>query len=272
MKSILHRLNILHPDFTHCGIGIVSVKNNLYITQEFARLYVPLKKEVVEKLIEADLKDWFRETYNTRLTIFPQLKNHARLYSIQNLMGLDIDTSPLEWGKFYIVNFISPALEDIKADLRKEIKDMNLQGASVGATIGRNTQYPGGTYSLSILLFGNRYKNYSPQQLSQLIMTTINEKRKRNQIKLLKKNKNLSRKAENIAERSYNHPENRFRFFSVYLVLTYKTENPRIFPPGVEEVLLKKKGIAKNIGVGVFSPLSKKLPGNYFIVTFILKI
>ncbi|MCB5271045.1 MAG: CAP domain-containing protein [Candidatus Cloacimonetes bacterium] len=50
MNSPSHRENILHPDYTHLGVGIVRDANTLYATQNFATPLVKIKTEVSKEI------------------------------------------------------------------------------------------------------------------------------------------------------------------------------------------------------------------------------
>lgn len=270
MESSLHRDNILDPDFTHCSVKIVKKNNDIYITQEFAQLASPLPQYGKIPKLEQDLTTWFKKEYKSRITLLPTVKEYARFCAEENLKGRQVQGSHEKWGNFYIINLTSPGTKGLKKKLIHRIKRINFQGAAIGVVAGAHPNYPGGAYSVSALLFpGNKYLKKSDKKLIKYVLDEVNKIRSYSKCRSLKYDKVLSRKALESAQLYYNIPEDSLRYPYAEKVRIYRTGDIRAIPPEIRGFLTEKKQGGR-IGIGIFSPLKYRLPGNYFIIAIIM--
>lgn len=270
MESPMHRDNILDPDFTHCSVKVAKKNNDIYITQEFVQLASPLPLYGKIPKLEQDLTTWFKKEYKNRITLLPTVKEYARYCAEENLKGRRVRGSHEKWGNFYIVNLTSPKIKGIKKELIRRVRRIDFQGAVIGVVAGAHSNYPGGAYSVSALLFpGNRYLDKPDGKLIKYVLKEINKIRSHSKCRSLKYNKVLSRRALEAAQLYYNVPEDSLRYPYAERVRIYRTEDIRAVPPGIAGFLAERKQ-AGRIGIGIFSPLKYRLPGNYFIIAIII--
>ncbi|MCK4761360.1 MAG: CAP domain-containing protein [Candidatus Aminicenantes bacterium] len=270
MLSPGHRQNILDPDYTHCSIRIVQKNRDLYITQEFAKLYSLLRKEKILPVLKEEMVYWFQKKHKFPLTLFPgEVGDFAEFCAEENLRGRKVKSANEKWGSFYIVNLISPELEDLKKELRKKIGPIKFQGAALGAAVGIHPDHPGGVYSLTALLFpGHKHRDTSKKKLTKYVLKEVNRIRYYKGCRKLKYSKTLSRKAVEAAKLFYNHQESSFSNTEARQILVYQTYNLRSIPNKFEDFLTKQEGSGR-VGIGVFDPLRNGFPGNFFIVALI---
>lgn len=271
MLSPGHRQNILDPDFTHCGVRIVQKNRALYITEEFARLYSLLRKDEILPVLQKELVYWFQKKHKCPLILFPgEVGAFAEFCAEENLRGRKVQGANDSWGSFYIVNVISPELDDLKKELRKKINYVKFQGAAVGAAVGIHPDYPGGVYSLTALLFpGHKHRDTPGKKLTKYVLDEVNRVRYYKGRRKLKYSKTLSQKALEAAELYYNYQESAFSYADARQILVYQTYDLRSIPKKIEELLAKQEGGGR-VGIGIFDPLRNGFPGNFFMVALII--
>lgn len=269
MESPSHRENILDPDFTHCSIKIAKKNRDLYITQEFIQLSINLEKNTVIAALQEELASRFKKKFKFPLTFLPVANEFAELCAKENLMGRKVNSFRKEWGNFYVVNLISPRINELKKELRKKTGTLKYEGAAIGAAVGINPDYPGGTYAITAFLFpGNKYRKKSEEQLRKYVLEEVNKMRVYRRCQVLKYSKALSQVALETAQRYYNHRQE-FNYPGARHVLVFQTDDPRRIPAKIKPVLTTHEHGGKT-GVAVFSPIRYGLPGNFFIVAIII--
>ncbi len=153
MGSVLHRINILDERMLQAGIGVCKTGNNYYVSEEFAAIidYPSTDKEMA--LMENDLCCWYKEKFNRMPVILVEARPMARVSAQQFLIDNPISLEPFSDRKMQGINMCYNDLETIRTELKKDIKSYGITALAVGGAWGRNTSFPGGAYSVCLLLF-----------------------------------------------------------------------------------------------------------------------
>lgn len=274
MRSKPHRENILNKNFSHCGIKIIETKKGFYITQEFAQLFTPLEVKEVTILLEEYLISLCEKKYKQRIILFPQVKAYAKNTAREYLLGNKVKVVNEKWGSFFLLNYLFPNLKKLKASLKEYVSRNRVYGAAIGVDFGRNKKYPGGTYSISIFLFSRKSYNYydhlSLEKIKLKLFKHINQLRIHHGCRALILNKKLSRKALMISRKYYKNPEIPYSSRSLDTILAFQTFDPANIPSEFNHLLIasKRKGL---IGINIFDPIKFKNPGDFFIISIIIK-
>ncbi|HLP61576.1 MAG TPA: CAP domain-containing protein [Candidatus Deferrimicrobium sp.] len=292
MNSTGHRQNILDPDFTHCGIKFVRVNNDYYVTEEFAQVYTVLKEDDLEILLEQDAETRYRQTFNKPLVFFTKLKQYARMASILSARGKKLEpylnTLPDQWGAIQAINVISPDAEEIKKALAKELTARKYSGAAIGVSPIKSPAYPGGAYSVSILLVEGLQADWSSEKFRQIFLDELNRVRKENGLGSLIPDKRFSVEQFSIDGMDASAWEKRYRgklndFYNNKMdigkigirIFSFNSYDPREIPGNILETLGKGNGALDKIGIIVqrtddeVKAAGADVPANYFMVILI---
>lgn len=285
MESIEHRQNILGPDFTHCGIKLARSGDDFYVTQVFAQLYTVLKEEAAESLLEKDIKTRYRGTYGDPLVFYSQLKPYARiasqLYAQNKQVGPYLKSLPDQWGNLQVVNLMSSDLEKIKVELGKEIDRKKYGGAAIGVSRTRSRSFPGGAYSVSLLLLKVIQGNWTGQTFKQHLLQEINRAREKKGFPSLALDSRFTIDLFPIPELSAASWERRYKeqLEALYheagrrtiqvKIFTFIAYDPQNIPTDIFEALVKNHKGPGKIGILVHRPTERGIPANYFRVTLI---
>ena len=274
MNSPQHRDNILDAGFTHCGIDVVKIGEEYYVTQDFARLFTPKTDTAAEEHLVGRMQDWFFEQHKYPLISLAEMQSMTREVCLGKLAGEDLNKyvagAPEEWGKFRLLSILSPDLDETLDEIKKEIAKIRVNGVSLGVRLGRNNEYPGGAYAVSVLFFGDKYFELSGKQLAGIVMGEINSTRNTLELKTMPMDGQLSDLAMEIARRRYFTADDKVEEFEEYKlrgVMIYKTDNLAFLPRSIDDFVLLRE--FKKIGAGVFYPLKYRMIGNYFIVALV---
>lgn len=153
MGSVGHRLNILDERMLQAGIGVCQTGNGYYVSEEFAAIIDCPDAEKVTAFIENDLRGWFAGKFKMNLPLYAEARPWARLSAQQNLINNPIALEPFADHKVHLINICFNDLDTVLAELKKEIKSSGIRAITVGVAWGRNPSFPGGTYSVSLLVF-----------------------------------------------------------------------------------------------------------------------
>lgn len=153
MGSVGHRQNILDERMLQAGIGVYQTGNDCYISEEFAAIIDCPDAEKVTAFIENDLCRWFAGKFKMNLPLYAEAKSWARLSAQQSLINNPIALEPFANHKVHLINICFNDLDTVLAELKKEMKSGGIRAMTVGVAWGRNPSFPGGTYSVSLLVF-----------------------------------------------------------------------------------------------------------------------
>ncbi len=285
MESIEHRQNILEPDFTHCGIKLARSGDDFYVTQVFAQLYNPLREEEAESLLEEAFKTLYRGKYGDPLIFYSQLKPYARiaskLYARNKQTGPYLRTLPDQWGSLHVVNLMSSQLEEIKAELAKEISKKKYGGAAIGVSRARSRAFPGGAYSVSLLLLKSVQGNWTRETFKQRLLQQINRARAKKGFPSLALDSRFTtdlfpipglsaaswkRRYQEQLQALYQETGSRAIQVKIFTFIAY---DPQHIPGDIFDALVKNHEGPGKIGILVHRPTDRGITANYFRVTFI---
>jgi hypothetical protein len=153
MDSILHKINILDERMRQAGIGVCKKGNDYYVSEEFADIIACPAPGEVTAFMENDLRRWYLEQYNLSLAVSGEAKLWARVSAQQHLVGNPIALAPFTDRKLQVIHVSFNELGPILAELKKEIRSNGIKSFAVGVAWGRTNSFPGGTYSISLVLF-----------------------------------------------------------------------------------------------------------------------
>lgn len=153
MESITHRINILDERMFQAGIGVCKAENGYYVSEEFAAIIDCPSTAKVMALIENDLCRWYKEKFGHMPVILVEARSFANVSAQQFLINNPIAFEPLGDRKMRGITVCYNELETILAELKKEITSSIIKSMTVGVAWGRNMSFPGGAYSVSLLLF-----------------------------------------------------------------------------------------------------------------------
>ncbi|HEX7503490.1 MAG TPA: CAP domain-containing protein [Acidobacteriota bacterium] len=153
MGSAMHRMNILDERMLQAGIAVCQAGNGYYVSEEFAAIIDFPATDMVRTAMENDLCRWYKEKFNRLPVIFVAARSLATVSAQQFLIGNPMPLEPLSDRKTQGINMCYNDMDTILAELKKEIKSSVIQAMAVGVAWGRNTSFPGGTYSVCLLLF-----------------------------------------------------------------------------------------------------------------------
>ncbi len=271
MRSPDHRSNILNSHFTHCGIRISSKQKKFYITQTFAQLFDPAADSKVEFHLLEDLELWFVKNFNYRFVFHHQSRDYVRKFSSLNLLGQKTLKPPKKWGTVYTFSMVYPDLTFIKNKLKEEIININLNAISIGVASGRNQNYPGGTYAVTVLLFGDFHIHSSPGELSRILLKQMNRIRVKANLPVLKLDTLQSRQALTILNSVSSKGEFKHRS-GKGITLVISLPNPYQIPENVKELLQTPTQIRPEIGIGIALPRKRlTLPARFRACLILLK-
>lgn len=152
MASVRHRINILDARMRQVGVGVVRSGSDYYVSEEFAAIVgCPVDEEVMVR-VENELWRWCRDQHGRSLVIISEARLPARISAQMHLRGIPFSLDPFSDRKMRGVTVCYNDLDLVLAELKTEIH-ANAQGMAVGVFWGRNAAFPGGAYSVCLLLF-----------------------------------------------------------------------------------------------------------------------
>jgi uncharacterized protein YkwD len=271
MESPEHRDNILNPKYDTVGIGVVYSKSQeYYVTQDFSQSLKELEIEEAERLIKDEITK-IREknalpplSFHNKANLFARrhARNRANGKPLQNIAGF--------FGETHI-HFITTPVLTIPKNISLKITSEIYEICAVGAWFGRLEDYPGGTYLITIFLFPmSQYEGMKEEDFLKIVLETMNAKRKEIGLGPVKLGAIQSRYASDISrqlkfqrESSYVLPGRPMR----QQVLSYVTEDPRVWPANLDPVITDP-GL-RRIGIGISSRENKETHGQTFWITLI---
>lgn len=153
MGSVGHRTNILDERMLQAGIGVSKAGNDYYVSEEFAAIIDYPSTDKAMALMENDLCRWYKGKFNRMPVILVEARPLAKASAQQFLVNEPISLGPSGDRDMQAINMCYNAMETILAELKKEIKSYRITSLAVGVAWGRNASFPGGTYSICLLLF-----------------------------------------------------------------------------------------------------------------------
>jgi uncharacterized protein YkwD len=253
MESPEHRENILDPEFEEIGIGVIySRDKKYYVTQDFMHPLKVLEDEEAEKIIREEIDRLRKEKSLPPLSYQKAANVFARSFSEKKASGKPLMNIGSILGETHIHFITTPEL-DIPENISKEVSREVYEAGGVGVWFGRLDNYPGGTYLITLFFFPvDEYKGLKEQDLVEIVLEAMNEKRKEKGLKPLKLDNGLSKEASHVSsqlrnqERGSNFPLKARIGMEVF---SYVTEAPESWPDNLEQIILSP-GLRK-LGIGI---------------------
>ncbi len=271
MESPEHRENILDPDFEELGIGVVySLDKKYFVTQDFVRPVKVLEYDEAERIIREQI-DISRKEKSLPPISFQKMANiFARSFSRKKASGQPLINIGTILGETHIHFITTPELE-IPENISKEASSEIYETGGIGVWFGRLDNYPGGTYLVTLFLFPvDEYKDLREQDLAEIVLGVINEKREEKGLKPLRLDKGLSREASNLSRQLRNQNPSSSASVTGRIemeVYSYVTEDPVIWPASLDRTIYSP-GL-RIIGIGISLEEKNSISQKKFWVTFI---
>jgi uncharacterized protein YkwD len=271
MDSPEHRENILDPDFEEVGIGVVySQDKKYYVTQDFMHPLKALEVEEAERIIREKI-DTARSGRSLPPLSYQKAANiFARSFSKKKALGQPLMNIGSILGETHIHFITFPGL-DIPENIAIEVSREIYEAGGVGVWFGRLDKYPGGTYLITIFLFPvDEYKGLREQDLAEIVLEIMNEKREENGLKPIRLDKGLSREASHLSRKLRSQDPSSSAFLEERIgleVYSYITADPSIWPASLDQII-HSPGL-RMIGIGISLEESRSDLQNRYWVTLI---
>jgi uncharacterized protein YkwD len=253
MDSPEHRENILDPAFEEIGIGVVrSQAKKYYITQDFLRPSKVLRNEEAEKRIREEIDRLRRIKSLPALTYRKSADTFARSFSRKKALGRPLMNIGSILGETHIHFVTSPEL-GIPENIAKEVSREIYERAGVGVWFGRLDNYPGGAYLITLFLFPvDEYRALKEEDLADIVLGFMNEKRKGKGLKPLKLDNGLSREASHVSSLLRDLGQGASLPLKARVemeVFSYLTETPERWPEDMDRIIFSP--VLRKIGLGI---------------------
>ena len=270
-ESREHRENILDPDFTQIGIGVIHLENKgYYVTQNFLRSLVQKSNKQVGRIILERINKERRLAELPRLKLWGEAERFAHNLAERKAKGLALPDIPPEYGETRVVFLSTPSLNQ-EEFLFKDAVDPEYNRGALGIWFGKNRDYPGGVYALALLLFAeNKQVSLSITDQRKIILDQVNKIRTRYGLKMLTLNEGLTEAAERMVSKAALRSEmplfpDTYRYES----LTYGTEDLSLLPASLSSMV--KKSSLRKIGIGLVHRKMRGSLSGTFMVTLLFE-
>jgi hypothetical protein len=203
LKSEGHRENILDPDFTQVGIGIVNRDGKgYYITQVFLRPLLFQTDTQVRQIILERINRKRDLMALPPLDLWQEADQFAQNLAERKAAGLDLPEIPQELRETLIVFLSTPSLAQEELNFPEAVNPRYNKG-TLGVWFGKNGDYPGGVYVFALMLFAeNSLSTLSIEEQKKFVLNLVNKIRTQNGLKILFLDEQLSQAAERTAAKA----------------------------------------------------------------------
>ena len=268
MTSPPHRERILDKNYSHVGITIVESTKGFWVTQEFAKFYGLEKIMVMEANINHLLRTTLKGDSDFSKSFAKKYNPYTRESAKRTFLKKMIEPLPDTIGVYRTLKFSGSKSEDILNDLKKTAQATSLIAFSAGIFHGRDKRYPGGGYSVFIIMLPDLLENHRPAHLlSSKVLGQINGLRKKYNFSPLVISKELTTDAKRLAK-IYYHQKNLHNPNWGVSVTIHLTHLPEKLSSQQRQFILSHKN-ARSLGLHLFYPPQHNLDGNYFLVTLV---
>lgn len=270
-ESREHRENILDPDFTQIGIGVIHMENKgYYVTQDFLRPLVQKSIKQVSRIILEYINKERRLAELPPLERWKEAERFAQNLAERKANGLALPDIPPEYGETLVVFLSTPRLNQEKF-LFKDAVDPEYNRGALGIWFGKNRDYPGGVYAMSLLLFAeNRQVSLSITDQRKIILDQVNKIRTQYGLKMLTLDERLTEAAERMVSKAALRSEmSVFPDTYRYESLTYGTEDLSLLPASLGSIV--KKSSLRKIGIGLVHRKMRGSLSGTFMVTLLFE-
>ena len=148
-----HRENILGPDFTQIGIGVIHLENKgYYVTQDFLRPLEPESSKEAVRIVLERINEERRSAQLPPLELWREAEKFAQNLAEIKANGLVLPDIPPEFGETLVVFLSTPILIQEEFQFGDAVNP-KFNREALGIWFGQNKDYPGGVYVLALLLF-----------------------------------------------------------------------------------------------------------------------
>jgi hypothetical protein len=155
MHSPPHRQNLLTPDYTSVGIGIVQQGDDFWVTEDFAQTVAALSVDQASaRAAQAflQLRQQQRQLPLAQVQI-PKLREAACAMAKRGEMN---DRSLLQMpGVRYTMTYTNANPEMLPPDLSRIAAQPSIKRFAVGSCFVQNERSPGGMYWIAMVFFGD---------------------------------------------------------------------------------------------------------------------
>lgn len=264
--------NILNPDFTQIGIGIVHRDHlGYYITQDFLRPILFKTDKQVSQIILDRINKERRLMDLPSLDLWQEAEEFAQNLAERKAIGQVLPEIPPEFGETQVVFLSTPSLTQEELDFPEAV-DPQYKSGALGAWFGKNRDYPGGVYVLALMLFAeNRSHTLSIEDQKKHVLELVNKIRTQYGYKVFTLNQGLSKAAERMVSKAVQgksvmpiFPGNK-----KYETLTYETKDLTLLPAPLNKIVRKTQ--LRRIGIGLVYKENSGSQKGTFIISFIFE-
>lgn len=271
MESSEHRDNILSPQYDTVGIGVIySSDRQYYITQDFSQELKAVDMDEAEKIIKAEINEIRKKSALPPMSFHHKADAFARRQSQTRAAWKPDQNIARFFGETHIHLIKTPVLaipQNVSWQISRDIYEVG----AVGAWFGRLEDYPGGTYLITVFLFpANPYEGMNEEDFQKMTLNAMNTKRKENGLSDIKLDKRQSRYASDISKHLKTQRRSPYVMSgrpTIRQVVSYVTENPRVWPDNLDPIIMNP-GL-RRIGIGITSQKSADTQNRTFWVTLI---
>ena len=261
IKSTEHRENILDPDFSLVGIGIVHREDKgYYITQDFLRTLLFKTDTQVNQIVLDRINIERRLMALPPLDLWQEAEQFAQNLAERKAKGLALPVIPPELRETFIVFLSTPSLTQEELDFPEAVNP-RYNRSTLGIWFGKNRDYPGGVYVLALMLFAENVSHtLSPEEQKHYILELINKIRTQHGLKIFTLDEQLTDAAERTVSKAAQRRKSDMPILPEYEhleTLTYGTEDLTLLPNTLDNTVLKSH--LRKIGIGI---VYKKNPGS----------
>jgi hypothetical protein len=140
MNSPPHRANILHPEFTAIGVGVIRAGDSIFVTQDFARRLQELTPSQAESAVSQSFAQLRRSSGGSPLKLVsqPSLREIACSMAHQDRLETDLARDIANVSSVLVWNATDP--KKLPPDMQK-LKTTKASGWSVGACFASSQRY-----------------------------------------------------------------------------------------------------------------------------------
>jgi uncharacterized protein YkwD len=267
MDSPEHRKNILLPEYSHLGIGIIKQDEIYYTTQVFARMIQPRTADEIEGQLIWEIGRKVSPDRLPPMLNTPELKTLCRKRSEGFMNGMPMKdlSDRWPWGKAELVSHTFAMPDEV---IEKLLSGLISQPQSwiLGAAFGRTAANPGGIHSVTLITFPRLVTMDDP---AQYLFDRLNRERDDRARITARWSDTLAKIARDMAgafrfsSRIMDYPSN------CKICFVYETADLPDLPTSLLD-LMKEKSI-KTLGIHVLAPKAHIYNKNTLIVAVVGK-
>lgn len=273
MSSSQHKENLLSPNHTHAGIGVVFKNNKYYITEDFLSPLEPRDEEMVRQNIKEQINRMRRSHSLSPLNFLEEADEFALTYSSEKAQGQPSPSTPSSFSKNTVIFVASPTLKDLSSLFQEKFLQASYEAAGVGVRFDRSEEYPGGTYFLTLILFPrSEYSNMAENELKDILIQTLNQLRQEKGLPPFQVNSQLNQHAQSMLKNSFSKGlEKAVAPLPQTQIFAYETEDLRKLPPDLKKNIGGEWSDHNQVGLALQQTESRELQKEIYRIFILLK-